>query len=590
MKIEILNFGGLMPKLGRHLLPDGGAVIARDCRIGSGMLKPLGSMRKDHRLEFPAGSMFRWKGEHWFNYEDSARSFVPGPVYGEGQRLFMSREAGGLTVWTETTGEVALGVPAPLMTPTLEVTGNVDGDVDVASRAYVYTCVNSLGDESAPSAVSEVVDVQGQTVVVGNMTTPPHAGYAPIVSKRIYRLAVGDTSADYQFVAEIDANINSYTDELDDGELGEALPTMGWKAPAADLTGLVAVPGNVLAAFHGQEVRFSEPNYPYAWPDKYAFSVEYDIVGIAASNTTLFILTTGPVYLMSVDSLDGTAPVAMDGNCPCLSRRGIMEVPVGVIFPSRDGLYVVGSGYAKPMRLTADYYDLPDWLNLNPASMFGAWCGGYLYVFYEARDGDKGGLIFDLGIDEGNAGIRSLTTTEVPVSALTVAAEGERLFVASGDFCWEWEGLIGVSRTAEWRSRSFLLANKTNFSAAVVEQSIDDSDEADTESLLILAYEDYIEANGGLVNGALGVLPQSEIGLGLDGAAYDQFAQASNAYVSVVMTVYADGKAIYTRKVTDREPFVLPAGFTARTWFVRVTTNRDLRRIAIAESMEELYA
>lgn len=590
MKIEITNFAGLTPKLGRHLLPDGGAVIARDCRIGSGMLKPLGSMRKDHRLAWPAGSMFRWKGEHWFNYEDAARSFVPGPVFGEGQRLFMSAEAGGLTVWTETTGEVTLGVPAPIATPTLEVTGGADTSVDIASRVYVYTCVNSLGDESAPSPASDVKDVQGQTVVVGNMTTPPHAGYAPIVKKRIYRLAVGDSSADYMFVAEIDASINSYTDKLTDGELGEALPTLGWRVPDADLTGLVAVPGNALAAFHGQEVRFSAPNYPYAWPDSYAFSVEYDIVGIACSDTVLFILTTGPVYYMSVDDLDSAAPVAMDGNCPCLSRRGIMEVPVGVIFPSRDGLYVVGSGYAKPMRLTASYYDLPDWLNLNPASMFGAWCGGYLYTFYTARDGVSGGLIFDLGIDEGDAGIRSLTTTEVPVTALTVAAEGERLFVASGDFCWEWEGLIGVSRTAEWRSRSYLLANKTNFGAAIVEQSIDDSDEADVESLLVLAYEDYIDSSGGMVNGALGTLPQSEVGLVLDGASFDQFAQAASAYTDVKLTVYADGRAVYSRKVHDREPFVLPAGFTARTWFVRVTTNRDLRRVAIAESMEELYA
>lgn len=589
MKLEIATFDGLMPKRGKHLLPEGGATIARDCRFGSGMIRPLGGMRKDHRLTYPEGSIFRWKGEKWFNYPDAGRSFVPGAVYGEGQRLYMSREEGGLTVWAEGYGEVTLGCPAPIEAPTLEVTGSADSSTDVASRVYVYTCVNSLGDESAPSPASDVKDVQGQTVVVGNMTTPPHAGYATITKKRIYRLAVGDESADYLFVAEIDAEVNSYTDKLTDGELGEVLPTLGWKVPDEKLTGLVSVPGNAFAAFAGQEVRLSAPNYPYAWPDAYAHSVEYDIVGIACSDTVLFVFTTGPVYYMSVDTPESAVPIRMDGNCPCLSRRGIVEVPVGVIFPSRDGLYVVGAGYAKPMRISADYYDVPEWLNLGPDTMFGAWCGGYLYMFHEGRDNVSGGLIFTLGINEGNAGIRHLATTDVPVKALTVAAEGERLFISSGALCWEWEGLLGFNRTAEWQSRSYLLANKTNFGAAMVEQSIRDDTAEDEERLLVMAFEDYLDANDNMVNGALGMMPQSETGYAIDGASYDQYAQAVQAYVDVELAVYADGKLVHKQKVNDREPFCLPSGFTARTWFVRVRTNRDLRRIAIAESMSELY-
>lgn len=588
MKIDITNFGGLVPKLGKHVLPEGGATIARDCRLGSGMLKPLGGMRKDHTLRYADGSIFRWKGDLWFNYPDAGRHFVPGMVYGDAQRLYMSKEAGGLTVWTEEFGEVSLGCPAPLSAPSVKVTGSEGSGTTKSSRVYVYTCVNALGDESAPSPASAMVDVQEQTVVVGDMLTPPHAGYAAILKKRIYRLAVGDESADYFFVAEIDASVNSFTDNISDGELGEVLPSLGWKSPSEDLTGLCSIPGNIFAAFHGQEVRFSAPNYPYAWPDSYAHTVEYDIVGIACSDTMLFIMTAGPVYYMSVDALENSAPIRMDGNCPCLARRGIIEVPVGVIFPSRDGLYVVGAGYAKPMRITADYYDVPEWLNLNPASFIGAWCGGYLYIFYTGRDETSGGLIFTLGINDGDAGIRDLTTTPVKANALTVATEGERLFIAFDGICWEWEGALGLARSAEWQSRSYLLANKSNFSAAVVEQSIQDSGEEE-ENILILAFDDYVMASSGLVNGALGSLPQSESGYSLDGAAFEQFSRGLETYAAVEVTFYANGKAIFTKKVTSREPFVLPAGFTARTWYVRVRTNRDLRRIAIAESMSELY-
>lgn len=591
MKIEITQFGGLSPKLGKHLLPADGAVVARDCRFGSGMLRPLGNMRKDHFLAYPAGSLFRWKGERWFNYPDAARSFVPSPVFGSEQRLYMSHEEGGLTVWTEASGEVFLGVPAPVVAPSLTVSGEVDTSATQESRVYVYTCVNQFGDESAPSVASSVIDVQGQNVVVSNMVTPEHEGYSPIVAKRIYRLAVGNASAEYFFVSEVVEDVTSFTDNVSSGALGEVLPSLGWDVPPRTLTGLVAVPGNSFAAFSGQEVRFSEPNYPYAWPDKYSYSVEYDIVGIAVSNTMLFILTNGPIYYMSVDDLGNTAPVRMDGNCPCLSRRGIMEVPSGVIFPSRDGLYVVSSGYAQPLRLTANYYDLPDWLALNPRSMFGAWCGGYLYLFYDSGDGTKFGLIFDLGIDEtGSLGIINLSTTFVPVTALTVAAEGERLFVASGEYCWEWEGLLGVSRRAEWQSRSYLLANKTNFSAAIVEAGIDDEiGDSDADSLWLLAFDNYIEAHNGLIDGALASLPQSENGLGIDGALAEQYLQIFGVAEDVVITIFANGKQVYSRQIRNREPFVLPSGFTARTWFVRISANQDVRRIAMAESMEELY-
>ena len=586
MKLEITAFDGLLPKRAKHLLPDGGATIARDCRLGSGMLRPLAFMRKDHVLAYPEGSIFRWRDGEWLNYADAGRHFVPGAIYGDDQRLYMSAEAGGLSVLASQSGEVQLGCPAPLATPTLEVTGSAASGEDMTSRVYVYTCVNSLGDERAPSHASEVKDVQGQTVVVGNMVTPPHAGYAAITKKRIYRLAVGDESADYLFVAEIEASVNSYTDKLTDGELGEVLPSLGWKTPASDLQGLVSVPGNVLAAFRGQEVRFSAPNYPYAWPDSYAHTVEYDIVGLECSGTVLFIFTTGPVYYMSVDALESAVPVSMDGSCPCLSARGIIPVPGGVVFPSRDGLYMVGSGYAIPLRMTTAYYAKEEWLAMRPATMFGAWCGGYLYLFFADREG----LIFELGIDDGEAGIRNLTTTNVPVSALTVAMEGERLFVASGNDCWEWEGMTGTLRSAEWQSRSFLLANKTNFGAAVVEQEIDDDDSSEAEEeLLVLAYDSYIEAHAGAIDGGLAVLPQSEVGMGTDGAGGYQAEQVSGVKKDVVLTVYADGEAVFEREIIDREPFCLPGGFTARTWYVRVRTNRDLRRIAIAESMSELY-
>lgn len=586
MKIDLSVFGGLTPKLGRHMLPSQGASIAKNCRLGSGMMRPLGAMRQDHAL--PAGtlSMFRWKNGQWFHHTDKGRHYVPGPVFGESQRLYMSKGSGGLVVWSRETGDVALGCPEPTAVPKAAVSGNADEKTTKESRVYLYTCVDILGQESAPSPPSAAVDVQGHAVVISGMATPDAEGYAAIVKKRIYRLATGDKSTDYLYVAEIDAASTSYTDSLSDAGLGEVLPTQGWHVPRPDLKGLCSVPGSSLAAFRRQEVRFSKPGYPYAWPEEYAYSVEYDIVGIACSGTYLFVFTTGPVYYMSCEDLTAAVPVRMEGDTPCLAEQCITEIPGGVLFPSRDGLYFVGSGYSRPMNVTEGLFGLSEWLHLEPSSMIGAYCGGTFYAWYKGSDGVPGGMIFEFG----NAGpqVQYLTSTDIRADMLSVVADGQNLFIAGDGYCWEWEGQIGEKMIAEWQSRSFLLGNKTNFSAAIVEQSIDDDQAEDRESKKSTAYDDYLADKGG-IGGGLAMLPVSETGMGLAAVDLAVLLVISGGKDVMEFFLFADGKNVFRKNIYDREPFCLPSGFTARTWVVRVRSNRDIRRVAVAESMEELY-
>ena len=207
MKIDLVDFGGIVPKLGKHVLPSSGASIAQNCRLGSGMMRPLARMRLDHALPFDGGSMFRWKGDQWFHFPDAGRIFVPGLVFGDEQKLYMCKEEGGITTWTEATGEVKLGCPTPSKAPSIAISGDANDDATESSVVYVFTCVNSLGEESAPSPASEVLDIKGHAVKVSGMTTPAHDGYAPITLKRIYRLAVGDSAAAYLYVDEIDASL-----------------------------------------------------------------------------------------------------------------------------------------------------------------------------------------------------------------------------------------------------------------------------------------------------------------------------------------------------------------------------------------------
>ena len=72
--------------------------------------------------------------------------------------------------------------------------------------------------------------------------------------------------------------------------------------------------------------------------------------------------------------------------------------------------------------------------------------------------------------------------------------------------------------------------------------------------------------------------------------AYHPSSQCAGDIAAVTVNFFANGKCIYSKRVLDREPFSLPCGFTARTWYVSAITNRPIKRIALAEAMSELYS
>ena len=575
MMIDIRTFGGLTPSTGRHLLQGDGAAEAVNCRLGSGELRPLARMKRDHILPCK-GAMFRWHGT-WLHYTDAGRRFVPGPVYGEDQRLYMTGAAGGAVVYTTVTNEKKLGVKEPGSKPTVSVSGEADATPSSISRVYTYTLVSALGEEGPPSPASDVVTLQtGQSVTIEALLTPAHDGYVPVTKKRLYRAATGNEATDYLFVAELSADQTSFTDTIDDSLLGESLPSVGWREPPSELKGLCSLPGGILAGFVGQEVRLCEPNMPQAWPDAYAYTVEYPIVQLAASERTLFILTNGPVYAMSVDDITAAVPVRLEGETPCLSPRGVIETPAGVVFPSRNGLYVVANGISSPQLITNNYYQEPEWLDLNPSSMFGCWCAGTLYVFSRTLSESHQG--FCLSMDN-----KLMATTDIAVDDVTVATDGERMFVAVDNTCWEWEGDKNTNLFTIWRSKSFLLSNPTNFAAALVEVSIEDELDSKAEQLTTL-FNKHIKAYGGVLGG-IGFLPCSEVPYASD--SYQGLIISRSPLITA--TFFANGNAVFSKRILNREPFALPAGFTARTWYVRVISNRTVKRIAMAEAMSELY-
>jgi hypothetical protein len=259
--------------------------------------------------------------------------------------------------------------------------------------SYVYTLVNDLGWESAPSPVSAVVTVDNG---ITNTVTIPAQTEPDIAAIRLYRAGIGTAENDFLFVAEIAPPYPAtYADSTLSSALGEALVTEDFDAPPDNLRGLLALPGGSLVGFDGNQLCFSEPEYPYAWPQKYRLPTDYNVVAIAAINSAVVVLTEAFIYLASGNAPGDYAMEKLEYPQGCVSKRSVAYLSgAGVLYASPDGLYsVTGSG--PPRNTTELLFARREWQALNPSSLIGVAHDDRYFGFYRRTDGSRGGFILD---------------------------------------------------------------------------------------------------------------------------------------------------------------------------------------------------
>lgn len=271
----------------------------------------------------------------------------------------------------------------------------------IDTRFYVTTFVNDWGEESAPSPVSDALDVdQNDTVTVSRPTVPSGRN----LSKwRIYRSNTSSTSSDFLFVDEALVSTPTFLDDKKAERLGEACPSFTWLEPpfridsqsaatikpakGADpyLRGCVGMPNGIVAGFIDNFVAFSESYMPYAWPVQYQITTEFPIVGLGVFGQTLFVGTRGNPYFISGSDAASMSPEKLDSAQSCVSRRSIVSGGNGVFYASPDGLcYASGAGVEV---VTMGLFSREDWQALNPSSIVAAMFEGVYYFSYSGGAG-----------------------------------------------------------------------------------------------------------------------------------------------------------------------------------------------------------
>lgn len=437
--------------------------------------------------------------------------------------------------------------------------------------------------ESVDSATKKVVITLSTTQTYTSGGTwergAPHntAG----MTKRIYRTLTSSSGTEYHYVVTVAAATTTYSDTASDEAvgLGEVLPSAKWAMPPATMRGIVIMANGIACGFFGNEVCFSEPFRPYAWPIAYRQTYDQDIVAIGVTGTTLVGMTQGNPF-----TITGVEPVTMGGGMqklgvawPCMSKRGVASFPFGVGYPAPQGLVIIG---VQSDIVTKDLFTQKEWANLNPNTFVAATADNRYYAGYYANDKDQMFVIDKtetaafIEINQGITGIWSDPLTG-------------KLYIAVDKKIYEWEGDPGTKLNYEWKSKQFLTASPLNYGAVKIDA---DFEMTETEQFgaadavaAIIASNKVLMTSGaiddGLADGALG---EYEIG----GDAMQALPPLS--IDSLQFQFWANGRLMLTKQVVNTRAFRLPSGYKADNVEIVISGNVKVSAVVLAETMDGL--
>lgn len=450
----ISGFNGLAPRMGDWQLPVGAAREARDLWLSNGGIRPWRTPLT--LVDAPEGAVcfhFMGCGVAFWDKVVRATDWIPdgGPI------RFVVGRTWRPEILLEDGSYVPLGVDAPETAPSISCTESYGETSDM--RSYVYTWVDALGHESAPSPPSRSAPVKdGDPVVVSGLPVLPEG----IASLRLYRTATGSRLDDEEkessgsltawlLVAEPSDGETFHVDQLLTRELGARLETEEDRPPPIGMSHILRLPGRgVLAGAAGNRIHFSEDYRPWVWPPVMDLTLPDRIVNLGVLGTTLFATTEGAPAIIDTSECDPASPkavVEVPAAPPDVGRlhaRSAAVTPFGMVYSSVDGLVLLAADGSFRI-LTASWYDRPTWSVMQPETARMAWWRGRLIC---ATDVDTLVLEIDARtFGDSEAGI--LTTLSLspvdmqvaPSGALAMLVDGEVLLFDQGDrlMPWVWE-------------------------------------------------------------------------------------------------------------------------------------------------------
>lgn len=417
----------------------------------------------------------------------------------------------------------------------------------------------------------DVALTTAQTYTSGGTWTRNAPHNTTSMVKRIYRTA--GTEGGFQYVGEVPVATTTFNDAISSAGLGESLATVNTLPPPKNMTALISLPNGCLVGLAGNELCLSDPYMPYSWPLSNRYSFSGKGVALCPSGNSVIVLTDSNPIIFAGSDPEAMSPSVLETYAPCVSKRGMADAGGGCVYPSFDGLWLVGPGRVE--KLTKALYREEEWSELNPASMVGEFHDGSYYAHYTpVLSGVGRVLVLNMADSEG------VIEVEQELLSFHRNKYDGRLYVGVANKIMAWDANLGVQYNADWISATQQSGRPVNFAVAQIHAQFGVTVPPNTEQI---AANEALLATG-LVGGSIA---SDSIGA---------FEVAGSLLVPVVaslpkkvqFTLYADGVPVFSRQVDSSDPFRLPGGFRSEVYNVGINANIPTYSVAVASSMDEL--
>jgi len=370
----------------------------------------------------------------------------------------------------------------------------------------------------------------------------------------------------------------AFVDDFNVRNLFVGLSSDNYDPPPANLRGLTAVQNNIFAGFAGNQLFFSEPDLPHAWPKRYALTFEANIVGIASVSGYIVVLTETFPYRVS-----GSDPAIMtyariDTPYPCLSKRSIVNMGYGAVYSTHGGLAVYDPTAGADI-VTKFVHDWDTWpVALDPSTITAVFYNGKYFGSHSTnslifeRDDKIGGFFTDIRY-------RFTAAWTDPITNQLYYTFG-----TSGNI-FEWDNRNQPLTPLDWKSKVIVTPEYINIGAARVVADYDiDQEEIDA----VEAYNAAVAAFNQTVwdeYDELGTVNSYQFNEAMmNGDPLTELPLPTPGFLPVTFRLWADKKLVFQGTVFDSEIFRLPSGYRSDTFEVAVSGSARVRSIHIGET------
>lgn len=475
-------FNGIAPSVSDKNKRDTLATIAQNVFLQSGRIEPVKAAVNSATVTTSLRKSIYLMGSNWLQWTEEYVRVVPSPIANNNDNAFyftgedyprVSWSSIAFTSPPYPAASYRLGVPAPLLAPTLTTTNGTPDDQELElDIAWVYTYVTADGREGPPSPVSTLYLAQADNltydIALPSTTPTGNHNFGSGALRRVYRTNTGSVSTAFQFVGEVAIGTTTFSDTLRASQLQEVLPSLDWSGPPDDnsslfpegpLEGLCHMGNGILAGFSGNTVWFSDPYVAHAWPVAYTKAMSFDIIAIEPSASGLYVLTNGPPSLIAGRDPASLSEIQLESRQACVSRDSVVSMDDYLIYASPDGL--VGLDGLNETLLTGQTHDRASWQALDPTTIKGFYHERRYIGFY--NDGSNtDGFVFDPA-----AGLNNFTELSNYYTVGYSDLVTDSLYVLSGTNIQAFN--TGANLTAVWQSKVFELPSPSSFSCGIID-------------------------------------------------------------------------------------------------------------------------